>query len=194
MSTVVLFHSALGVRQGVTDAAERLRSAGHEAVVVDQYDGLVFDDYETAGRHVEAVGFPALMARAEAAVADLPEGFAVLGWSNGTGMAEYVATRRRTSGAVLVAGALPLELLGAEAWPGTVPVQLHRTEADPFARSEWEAALVSAVEDSGAAVARFTYPGAGHLFTDASLPAEHDAAATALFWERVLEFLDGLRA
>jgi dienelactone hydrolase len=190
MVTVALFHSALGVRPGVRDAAARLEAAGHEALVVDQYDGRVFDDYAAAGAHVEQVGFPELMARAEAAVAGLPDGFVVLGWSNGAGMAEYVATRRRVAGAVLVSGSLPLELLGASAWPGDVPVQLHGTEGDPFAHPEWEAAFVAAVEASGAPLARCTHPGSGHLFTDASLPDEYDPRATERLWVQVLAFLD----
>jgi dienelactone hydrolase len=32
------------------------------------------------------------------------------------------------------------------------------------------------------------YPGAGHLFTDASLPKEYDVQATTLLWSRVLPF------
>jgi len=48
MTTIALFHSVLGVRPGVLDAAEMLRSHGHTVHVVDQYDGRVFDDYDTA--------------------------------------------------------------------------------------------------------------------------------------------------
>ena len=194
MARIAVFHSALGVRPGVHDAAARLRAAGHDVLVVDQYDGRVFDDYAAAGAYVEQVGFPDLMARAEAAVAGLPDGFVVLGWSNGAGMAEYVATRRRVAGAVLVSGALPLELLGASAWPGEVPVQLHGTDGDPFAQREWEAALVSAVEAAGAQLERWTHPGSGHLFTDASLPDEYDPAATEEFWARVLGFVGAVAA
>jgi len=36
------------------------------------------------------------------------------------------------------------------------------------------------------------YPGAGHLFTDASLPEEFDAASAELLWQRVLSFLEHL--
>src|SRR5918997_1104856 len=43
MSHVALFHSVLGARPGMIEAAERLRAAGHEVKVVDQYDGRVFD-------------------------------------------------------------------------------------------------------------------------------------------------------
>ena len=44
------------------------------------------------------------------------------------------------------------------------------------------------VRSSGAPIEIFDYPGAGHLFTDASLPAEYDAQATNLLWSRVLPF------
>jgi len=48
MTTVALFHSVLGVRQGVLDAADRLRLDGHDVLVVDLYDGRTFDDYTPA--------------------------------------------------------------------------------------------------------------------------------------------------
>ncbi len=98
MADVALFHPSFGVRPGVLDAAERLRRAGHQVLVVDQYDGLTFDDYDEADQYVERLGFPELMRRALVAVQDLPDGFIVAGFSNGGGMAEYVATQRRCSG------------------------------------------------------------------------------------------------
>src|SRR3712207_4925382 len=87
MTQIALFHSVLGVRPGILDAADRLRAAGHEVRVVDQYDGLVFDDYAEAGAHVERVGFPALMAAAVARVADLAGGLVAGGVSPGGGLA-----------------------------------------------------------------------------------------------------------
>lgn len=39
MAEIILFHSALGVRPGVTAAADRLRAAGHTVHVPDYYDG-----------------------------------------------------------------------------------------------------------------------------------------------------------
>ena len=102
MATIAIFHSALGVREGVRDAARRLSAAGHEPHVVDYYgDNRSFDDQASAADYVDEVGFPALMQAAIDGVADLPDGFAVLGFSNGSGMAEYVTTRRSVSKAVL---------------------------------------------------------------------------------------------
>ncbi len=188
MSQIALFHSVLGARPGVLDAARRLREAGHEVEVVDQYDGRIFDDYDEAGRYAEAIGFPALMERATAAVAHLADGFIAAGFSNGGGMAEYVAMQREVAGVVLLSGALPLEMLGASAWPAGVAAQIHYTEGDPFRRQEWIDAVAEAVRAAGAPLEVFDYPGAGHLFTDASLPAEHDAGAAADLWPRVLAF------
>ncbi|SEK28875.1 Dienelactone hydrolase [Blastococcus sp. DSM 46786] len=188
MAPIAIFHSVLGVRPGITDAADRLRAAGHEVLVVDQYDGRVFDDYGEAGAHVERIGFPALMARAVEAVRDLPDGFLAAGFSNGAGMAEHVATLRRCGGLLLFSGALPLAVLGAERWPDRVPAQIHYTEGDPFRQQEWVDSVVADARRAGAEIEVHDYPGKGHLFTDPGLPAEHDAAATELLWERALGF------
>ena len=192
MTTIALFHSALGVRPGFHDAAHRLRTAGHEVLVVDQYRGRVFDDYAEAQAYVESVGFPALMQSALDATADLPDGFVVAGFSNGAGMAEHVALHRRVTAAVLVSGALPLPFLGAGSWPADVPVQVHYAADDPFRNEEWVAGLVEAITTSGAKVQSFNYPGSGHLFTDPSLADEYDAQSAELLWTRVLGFVPAL--
>lgn len=72
MTDIALFHSVLGVRPGIRDAAERLRAEGHKVVVVDQYDGRVFDDYDEAGEFAQSIGYPTLMGLAEEAVHGLP--------------------------------------------------------------------------------------------------------------------------
>lgn len=153
-----------------------------------QYDGLTFDDYDEADRYVERLGFPELLRRAVTAVQDLPDGFVVAGFSNGGGMAEYVATQRRCSGAVLISGALPVAMLGATGWPRGLPAQIHYTVGDPRRRQEWLDELVSEIKAAGAAVEVFDYPGTGHLFTDPSRPDEYDETATELLWTRALAF------
>ena len=81
MTTVVLFHSVLGIRQGELDAADRLRADGHEVVLPDLLDGRVFDGYEPAMTHARSIGMEALFGRGLAAVADVPDGFVVAGFS-----------------------------------------------------------------------------------------------------------------
>lgn len=188
MTQIALFHSALGVRPGITDAAERLRATDHEVLVVDQYDGRTFDGYEEAAAFTEAVGYAELMDRAAAAVEPLDDGFIAAGFSNGGGMAEHVAMLRPVAGVLMFSGALPLEMLGAERWPAGVPAQIHYAVDDPFRNQRWIDAVAGAVRAVEAPLELFDYPGTGHLFTDVSLPDEHDPAAAALLWERVLAF------
>ena len=188
MSQIALFHSVLGVRPGMLDAADRLRAAGHAVEVVDQYDGRVFDEYEEASAFAEGIGYPALMQRALAEVEHVPDRFIAAGFSNGGGMAEFVAGNRSVSGVLMLSGALPMSMLGLPGWPEGVPAQIHYTVDDPFRRQEGIDELAESIEAARATLERFDYPGAGHLFTDATLPQEYDAVSAALLWERVLGF------
>jgi len=189
VAAVALFHSVLGLRPGIEDAAERLRAAGHDVHVVDYYGGgLAFDDYEPAMAHAEEVGFPALMGRALEEVRDLPDGFVPAGFSNGAAMAQYVAGSRPVAGALMFAGAIDPQYLGV-GWPQGAPAQIHTTVDDPW-RDEGIDAAVAAIEAAGGTVEVFDYPGSGHLFADPSLPAEYQPAEAELLWERVLAFLD----
>ena len=188
MTDIALFHSVLGVRPGVSEAADRLRAEGHDVVVVDQYDGCVFNDYEEASEFAESMGYPALMGIAEEAVSGMPDGFIAAGFSNGGGMAEFVATRRPVRGVLMLSGALDLAMIGVGAWPNAMPAQIHYTIDDPFRSQAGIDAVAAQVNDAGASIEIFDYPGAGHLFTDPSLPNEFDAHAAELLWSRVLPF------
>lgn len=189
MTQIALFHSVLGVRPGIADAAERLRAAGHQVLVVDLYEGQVFDDYDKAGAFAESIGsHPELMRRAAAGVRTLPDGFVAAGFSTGGGIAEYIATQRQVAGVVMIAGALPVEMLGANSWPAAVPAQIHYTTGDSFRRQEWIDAVAASVRAAGAAIGLYDYPGTGHLFTDTSMTSEYQAAEAALLWQRVLAF------
>jgi dienelactone hydrolase len=189
MTTIALFHSVLGVRPGIDQAAELLRSRGHDVHVVDQYDGRVFDDYESAMAYVREVGFPALMAKALELTADLPEELVTAGFSNGGGMAEYVAASRRdVRGVLMLSGALDPAEIGLP-WPQGVPAQIHYTVDDPFREQEGIDAVVAAVEATGAEVEVFDYLGSGHLFADPSKTDEYQPAEAELMWSRVTAFL-----
>lgn len=189
MAQIALFHPDLGVRRGVTDAAERLRAPGHDVRIVDQYDGRTFATHEEASAFVESVGFPALMGRAVEGVAGLEPGFVAVGFSNGGGMAQYVATQVPVAGVAMLSGALDLAMLGPVQWPAGVPAQIHYTVDDPLRNEAWVQAAADAVTRAGGEVERFDYPGAAHLFTDASRPDEYDPDATELLFERLLAFV-----
>jgi len=126
MTHIVLFPSVLGVRQGVHDAAQVLREAGHEVLVVDLYGGRVFDDYDKASTYEESIGYPELMRRAGAAVEAVPDGFIAAGFSNEAAMAEYVATQRPVDGVLMFSGALDITMLGADTWPDRYEFHFQR--------------------------------------------------------------------
>ncbi len=193
MSQIVLFHSVLGLRPGIHDAAERLRADGHEVVVPDLLDGQVFDTYEPAMAHWQASS-DELDRRTLEAVAQLPDGFVVGGFSAGGGQAFLAATKRPVSGVLLLSGVFVPSWLGDDVrWPTGVPAQVHTMLDDPF-RDDAESfeAQRREIEQAGGTVEIFDYPGSGHLFADPSLPDEYDAEATELMWSRVLGFLRGL--
>jgi dienelactone hydrolase len=190
MATVALFHSVLGPREGVHDAAALLREHGHSVLVVDQYGGRTFDDYPEASAFAESIGYPALMRLALESTAELPAPLVTAGFSNGGGMAELVATARPGDvvGVLMLSGALPLEVIGAQ-WPAGVPAQIHYTLDDPFRSQEGIDAVAATVREAGGECEVFDYAGGGHVFTDASKPDEYQPEEARLLWERALAFL-----
>jgi dienelactone hydrolase len=136
-------------------------------------------------------GFGALAERGAAAAEETGPEAVYAGFSMGVMVAQQLAqTRPGARGAVLMSGCLPVSEFG-DAWPEGVPVQVHGKEADPFFAEDLEAA--HALVDSTDQAELFLYAGEEHLFADSSLPT-YDAAAAALLTERVLAFLDAVRA
>jgi dienelactone hydrolase len=188
VAEIAVFHSVLGVRPGVLDAARRLTEAGHQVLVADLFEGEVFDEYSPAMHHAEEViGHRELLARAARATAALADGMLTLGFSMGAAPAEYIALQRG-AGTVLFAGAVPLIAFHEDSWPGRVAVQLHGMLDDPWREPHLLEAFSKEVRASGAPLEVHDYPGAGHLFTDASLAEEYDEAAAETAWARVLAF------
>jgi dienelactone hydrolase len=193
VATVVLFHSVLGVRPGVLDAADRLRADGHEVVVPDLFGGRTFDEYGPAMSYAwEELGIAALTATALDAVDGLPDDLVSAGFSLGCVMAVHVATSRPVSRVLMVAGAVPPSGFGdGRSWPAGVPAQTHATFGDPWRDDEELAQTVRDVEAGGGSIEVFDYPGSSHLWSDPSLPAEYDPTITEQFWARALPFVRG---
>ena len=191
MSDIVLFHSVLGLRAGVLDAADRLRAAGHTVHTPDYYDGRTYDEYPPAFEFLDEIGgIPDVIARCTA-VARLPADLVYAGFSLGGVPAELLAaTRAGARGLILLHAAIPPDALGVQAWPASVPVQVHFTTGDPYRDKAELDSFEAAVRASGARYERFDYPGNGHLFTDRTLPDEFDEESAELLFSRVLAFLD----
>ncbi len=187
MTHIVLFHSGLGLTQHVLDFAEVLRADGHEVTTPDLYDGEVFDNLADGVAKRDAVGIPELSGRAAAAVEDLPAELLYMGFSLGAASAQALAfTRPGALGAVLMHACLPPAMLGIEAWPAHLRVQVHRAEADPWVEEAAVEALAS-LAPAGACES-FVYPGGTHLFGFDGYE-DYDADSAALMTRRVCAFV-----
>ena len=133
MATIVLFHSALGLRPAVGRFADALRAQGHTVHTPDLYDGEVFDSLDAGIAKRDAVGVPELMARASAAVEALPSDVIYAGFSLGAAAAQSLAlSRPGARGALLLEGAVPLSFFGLERWPADVPLRVEISRDDPW--------------------------------------------------------------
>ncbi|MGO8877802.1 MAG: dienelactone hydrolase family protein [Acidimicrobiales bacterium] len=192
MAEVVLYHHAHGLTTGVGAFAAGLRRAGHAVHVPDLYEGHTFDTLEEGLAYAERTGFDTLMERGVAAAEQLGDALVYAGFSLGVMPAQRLAqTRAGAKGALLFHACLPVSEFG-DAWPASVPVQVHGMDADPFFADEGDLDAARALVDSVERAELFLYPGSEHLFADSSLPS-YDAAAADLLTSRVLAFLDGIR-
>ena len=191
MATVILYHHVQGLTDGVQAFAEELRRAGHTVHTPDMFGGRRFDTIEEGMAFAREAGFEALAERGVAAAGSVGAEVVYAGFSFGVMIAQQLAqTRAGARGALLMCGCLPVSEFG-DAWPESVPAQVHGKEGDEFFLEDIDAAR--ALVESSDQAELFLYPGEEHLFADSSLPA-FDPAAAALLTERVLAFLERIRA
>jgi dienelactone hydrolase len=185
---VVVFHSSYGRRQAEASAAAGLRAAGHDVITPDLYDGQTASSLDAALTLMDAVGWDVICARARQALREIPETAVLAGFSMGAGVVGSVWDQRpMAAGVVLLHGIAPIP---ASARPG-LPVQVHVAGDDPFASRPAVARWQADAGRAGLAAQVFTYPGAGHFYTDPGL-ADHHPAAAGQTWQRVTAFLSGL--
>jgi len=193
--TVVLFHSMFGLRPVELSAAERLRGAGHRVVTPDLFDGAAAAEdgaipaLEDGFALMRRIGWETIVARAHAAVQELPAGTVLGGFSMGVGVVGSLWPDRPAA-----AGVFQLHATASvpEGIPAGTPVQVHFADGDRFAPPDQVAALRASAERAGAEVSLHTYPGAGHFYSDPSLP-DYDAVATDRTWQHVDELLEKAR-
>ncbi|MCF6523047.1 dienelactone hydrolase family protein [Streptomyces sp. JJ36] len=190
MATVVLFHSAYGLRPAVQQAADRMREAGHTVHVPDLYEGRSAGTVEEGMALHDEIGRDELLMRAITATAPHSEhGLVYAGLSLGGAVAQTLALGdTRARGLLLFHGTSDI---AEDASVDELPVQLHVADPDPFEPHDWLNAWYLRMQRAGAEVEVHRYPGAGHLYTDPGLD-DHDAEAAELTWRTALGFLDEL--
>jgi dienelactone hydrolase len=185
MAELLLLHHAQGLTAGCLAFADELRAAGHVVHAPDLYDGKTFAELDDGIGYAREVGFDTMQERGVRAADGLPNEIVYAGLSLGVMPAQMLAqTRPGAKGAVLLHASAPPSEFGGP-WPQGVPLQIHTMEDDELGGGDGARGLAETGE--GAQV--FLYPGDRHLFTDSSLPAYDEAAAT-LVTQRLLAFLD----
>ncbi|MEG9519389.1 dienelactone hydrolase family protein [Saccharopolyspora indica] len=179
-----------GLRPAVHAAADRLREAGHEVHVPDLYDGRTAETVDEGMRIRDEIGRDELLRRAVHVAAPLSErGLVYAGFSLGAALAQNLALAdEKARGLLLLHGTSDI---AEGATVDALPVQLHVADPDPFESEDWLNSWYLLIQRAGADVEVFRYPGAGHLFTDPSLP-DHDADAARKTWSIAVDFLDSL--
>jgi len=191
MAEVVLFHHVQGLTSGVREFAERLRAEGYTVHTPDLFEGETAASIDDGMALVDRIGGAELNARAQRALAALPQALVYAGFSYGAGMAQRFAQARPDArGALLYEGCLPISGKWAIGpWPEGVPVQIHGMDKDPFFGLEGDIDSAREIVKVVPQLAElFVYPGDRHLFTDSSLPS-YDPEATELVIERSRDFL-----
>ena len=188
MAAIALFHSVYGLRSLERDAAARLRAAGHQVVTPDLYEGRVGSTLEEGFALRKEIGWAELCGRAEKAIADLPASAVLGGFSMGAGVAASLwSGRPQAAGILLLHG---IAEIPANAREG-IPLQVHLADPDEFAPADEVAPWRAHAARAAISLEVFLYPGAGHLYTDPSLP-DYDAKAAEATWSRVDTFLAAL--
>ena len=187
---IMLFHSTYGLRPAVRDAADRLRAAGHEVWTPDLFEGRTFETVEEGMAFKDEIGKDELLKRAILAAAPYSErGLVYAGFSLGAATAQTLALGDdKARGLLLLHGTSDI---AENASVDELPVQLHVAEPDPFEPDDWLTAWYLRMGRAGAEVEVYRYAGAGHLYTDPSLP-DYDKEAAEATWLVALGFLDSL--
>ncbi|AEG08919.1 dienelactone hydrolase family protein [Sinorhizobium meliloti] len=188
MTTVILFHSVYGLRPFERGVAERLTVAGHEVFTPDLYEGRVASSIEEGFALKEEIGWSTLCERAERAVADLPADAVLGGFSMGAAVAASLWPKRPETAGILFLHSIAE--IPANARRG-LPVQVHLADPDIFEPADEVAAWRADAERTPVALEVFIYPGAGHIYTDATL-VDYDSEAARLTWSRVERCLAAL--
>ncbi|WP_349829548.1 dienelactone hydrolase family protein [Brevibacterium litoralis] len=186
MTTVVLFHSALGATEGFHAMARIVEDAGHTVHTPDYYDGHVFTETRDGIAYRDEVGFGNLAEHAAGLIADLEGPLVFGGFSLGAAMAQSMGKRDpRAAGAFLFhAGGVPKDTT----WPAGVPLQIHHMVDDPWIDEGAPERLIRCAARAGNTAEHFVYPGSGHLFADPTGQDFDEKLANAM-WFRVLTAL-----
>jgi carboxymethylenebutenolidase len=193
---VVVIQEWWGLVDHIKDVADRLAGEGFVALVPDIYHGQSTTEPDEAGKllmslNLEQAGRDMIGAVDYVAAHSSGRGVGVVGFCMGGALALLLGT----IGPDVVKAVVPF--YGIVGWPATEPdwskmtaaVQGHYAENDPSAGPAAVEKLHKELGGRGVSVELFLYPGTQHAFFNDTRPEVHDAEASALAWQRTVDFL-----
>lgn len=179
-----MFHHAHGLTDGLHALADRLRADGHVVHAPDAFGGHTFDSDDEGVAYAGQIGHDAVLDVALRSAREHRGANVVIGFSMGTGPAQYLAQHlRRVRGCLLMGGAATPEMFGSS-WRPPVALQVHVADPDDWCTPEEVGALAREAPDAEV----FRYPDQRHMFVDPST-RDYDADAADLFEERLDDWL-----
>jgi dienelactone hydrolase len=188
VTTIVIFHSVLGLRPVEQDAAERFRSDGFDIALPDLYAGKHTESLDKGFHLMAEIGWPVICQRASDAINTLPESTILAGFSMGTGVIADLWHQRPESKAVLLFHGLAK--IPENVRPG-LKVQTHTGDVDPFVSPEQRTLWAQSAQTASLLLENHNYPDTAHFFTDLN-SIDYNAAASELAWKRALDLLHRL--
>jgi dienelactone hydrolase len=86
VTSIVIYHSVLGLRPVDLDTAERFRSRGFEVALPDLYGGKCTESLEEGFQIMAEIGWSVICRRAMEAIEKLSASTILVGFSMGTGV------------------------------------------------------------------------------------------------------------
>ena len=193
---VVVIQEWWGLVPHILDVCDRFASAGFVALAPDLYRGKSATEPDEAGKVMMAMRMDQAARDMSGAVDEVRrrsgrDQVGVVGFCMGGGLALVLATQRPDA----VVACVPF--YGIIPWPDAQPdysalraaVLGHIAEKDDFFTPGAAAELEGKLRGLGIDVQFHVYPGADHAFFNDTRPEVHQAEASAVAWQRTVDFL-----
>ena len=193
---VVVIQEWWGLVPHIKDVCDRFADAGFVALAPDLYRGAQASEPDEAGKQMMALELGRAAADMSGAVDELrrrcgSDAVGVVGFCMGGGLALVLAASRPDA----VVACVPF--YGLIPWPEAKPdysqmraaVLAHIAELDGYFGPEAAAGLEAELKKGGIDAQFHVYPGADHAFFNDTRPEVFKADASAVAWQRTLDFL-----
>jgi len=189
---IVLLQEWWGLNEQMKQVAQRVASAGFNALVPDLYQGRVTQDPDEAGHMMEGldwVGATAQEVRGAAQHLKQSGGkVAVMGYCMGGALSIIAGVALEEVDAIVCYYGIP-PTEQADPAQLRVPMQAHFANSDDWCTPQAVNDMEATVKAAGRDYELYRYD-AQHGFFNAGEPKVYDEATAELSWQRALEFLN----